>query len=73
MGKRIGGVISGVLAVIVYLAQRYTEVNNMITPENSYLLLWAMAILAAICVIFVNVNRKATHRDGGKATQVFLH
>jgi len=21
----------------------------------------------------VNVNRKATHRDGGKATQVFLH
>ena len=24
-------------------------------------------------VIAVNVNRKATHRDGGKATQVFLH
>ena len=53
MRKKIAGAISGVSAIIIYLIQRYVEINNMITPENSYLLLWGIGILAAICVVLL--------------------
>ena len=47
--KWIPGLISGIIAFIIYLIQRYYEVNDMITPENSYLLLRGAIILACVC------------------------
>ena len=48
--KVVFSIISGVLALIVGLIQKYFEVNNMITPQNSYLLLVGVAILGSTCV-----------------------
>ncbi len=48
--KVVFSIISGVLALIVGLIQKYFEVNNMITAQNSYLLLLGVAILGGICV-----------------------
>jgi hypothetical protein len=51
--KSILGIVSGIFALILWLLQRYLEVNNMITPQNSYLLLVGAAILGVICVGFL--------------------
>lgn len=48
--KAILGIVSGIFAFILGLVQRYFEVNNMITPQNSYLLLVGVAILGSTCV-----------------------